>query len=65
MRITFEDGSFLELESHEDGSIRVILCGIKSYNQATMSTADLSPEQVSELFMFLADLEQEKEEHFT
>lgn len=59
MKITFEDGSFLELEPNADGSIRLILCGIKSYNHATMSTADLNKEQVAEITDFLLRLSSE------
>lgn len=60
MKITFEDGSFLELEPNDDGSIRLILCGIKSYNQATMSTADLNEEQVAEMTNFLLGLSRQE-----
>jgi len=61
MKITFEDGSFLEFAPNPDGSLRVILCGIKSYNKTTMSTADLSEEQVIEITNFL--LEQSAKEY--
>ena len=52
MKITFEDGSFLELEHNNDGSVRLVLCGIKGYNQTTMSAADLNKEQVVEITNF-------------
>lgn len=55
MRIIFDDGSFLELESLTDDSVRLILCGIKGYNQTTMSTADLNKEQVTKIINFLLD----------
>lgn len=53
MKITFDDGSFLELEPLDDGSIRFILCGIKGYLSTTMSSAELNNDQVVEITRFL------------
>jgi len=66
MRIVFEeDGSFLELIPTEDNKIAFIMCGRKSHKEVTMSSADLSLEQVSNLATFLMDWLDDNEEHFT
>ena len=55
MKVEFdEDGSFLEFLSAKD-KITLIMCGIKSYRQVTMSSADLSKEQVDEIINFLIE----------
>ena len=60
MKITFEDdGSFLEFLPESD-KITVILCGRKSYNQVTMSNANISEEQVSEIIEFLLEWKNKK-----
>lgn len=60
MKIMFnEDDSFLELLSNED-KVTFVMCGKKSYRQVTMSSADLSEEQVDEIIAFLNEWKQLK-----
>ncbi len=65
MRVTFKDGSFLEMmpSTQEDGEnkLTVIMCGFKGYNQLTMSSSDLSLDQVNEMIKFLSEWSEEKE----
>ena len=58
MKITFKDGSFLEIipsaPDEDEPKITIVMCGHKGYNQVTMSSSELSPVQVSEMIKFLA-----------
>ena len=53
LRVPFEDNSFLELECLENGSIRLIICGIKGYNQATVSSVELDSDQYTQIMDFI------------
>jgi len=56
MKVTFKDGSFLEIipsASGEEPKITIVMCGHKGYNQVTMSSSDLSPAQTGEMIEFL------------
>ena len=56
MKITFgEDGSFLELLPNDDNKVTLVMCGRKSYREVTMSSAELSKEQVTEIIKFLSE----------
>lgn len=56
MKITFgEDGGFLEIIPSGKNKITLIMCGRKSYREVTMSSTDLSKEQVSEIIEFLTE----------
>jgi hypothetical protein len=61
MKITFDkDDSFLEILPSED-QITFIMCGHKSFREVTMSSAELSKEQVSEIIAFLSEWIEERE----
>lgn len=61
MKIIFnEDNSFLEVLP-SDETITIILCGRKSHNEVTMSSAELSNIQVDELLNFLISWKEERE----
>jgi hypothetical protein len=56
MKIEFADGSFLEaLPNEENDTVSIIMCGVKDYNQFTMSVSDLDVTQVEQLVEFLAE----------
>lgn len=59
MRIIFNDNSFLELLPEKDG-LTLVLCGRKSHKEVTMSSANLSEEQITELINFLINWENNK-----
>jgi hypothetical protein len=63
MKITFgEDGSFLEIfPSGDNKKITLIMCGRKSYREVTMSSTELSKEQVSEMIKFLTEWQETEE----
>lgn len=68
MKVTFKDGSFLEIipsAQDEEPKITIVMCGHKGYNQVTMSSSDLSLPQVSEITGFLADWIKKIDEHST
>ena len=53
MKINFdEDNSFLELLPSEDNKMTLIMCGRKSLREVTMSSAELTEEQVAEIIDF-------------
>jgi hypothetical protein len=61
MKIIFEeDNSFLEVLP-SGKTITIILCGRKSHNEVTMSSAELSNTQVDDLLNFLISWKKEKE----
>ncbi len=56
--ITFEDGSFIKIEKsiHKDNHITIIMCGLNEKgNKLTMSSSDLSPDQVEQLCYALSN----------
>ena len=55
IKITFEDGSFLEIIESGD-NIRLVLCGHKDKNQLTMSAADLTKEQAKNIIDFIKNI---------
>jgi len=67
MRVTFKDGSFLEImtSAEDKNKLTIIMCGFKGYNQLTMSSSDLSLNQVNEMIGFLTDWVEDLDEHFT
>ena len=62
MKITFEeDGSFLGLETLNNGLIRLVLCAKRDHTKTTMSSIDLKDEEVLEILSFLLKWQNEKE----
>lgn len=55
MKIVFDDGSYLELIVNGD-KIRVVMCGMKSSRELTMSVSELNKAQLKQLVDFLAAL---------
>ena len=57
MKITFEDGSFLEFmpSAQDDNKLTVILCGFKDINKLTMATSEIDRNNVSEIIEFLSE----------
>jgi hypothetical protein len=56
MRITFDDGSFIEfIPSDKERVITIIMCGIKDYKKLTMSASDLNEEQIDKLVEFVSE----------
>lgn len=58
MKITFDDGSFLEvmsIDQLDEFKLRFVLCGFKNHKELTMSASELSLEQIDELMEFLSD----------
>ena len=53
LRVPFKDNSFLELETLENGNIRLIICGMKGYNQATVSSVELDLDQYTQIMDFI------------
>lgn len=50
--ITFDDGSFIKIEKslHRNNYVTIIMCGLNEEgNKLTMSSSDLSPDQVEQL----------------
>jgi len=56
MQITFKDGSFIALNSDvTPGKISVIVCGMKTHREVTMSTLELDESQAQEMHDFLVE----------
>lgn len=56
MKISFEDGSFLQIDDTIKGDkvITITMCGLKNGGKiVTMSTSDLNCDQVNEIIEFL------------
>lgn len=53
MKITFDDGSFLELIKNDDGTATIVLCGFKGKNQLVMSSSKLEKKDIEQLFEFI------------
>jgi len=60
MRIDFEDGSFIALMPSQD-KITFVTCGRKSRRETTMSSSELTRENVEELLAFLTKWYNNKE----
>lgn len=62
MKITLgDDGGFLEIFPSSDNKITMVMCGRKSYKEVTMSSTELSKEQVSKIIEFLSKWQEVKE----
>ena len=57
MRVTFEDGSFLEIMQsvQDENRLTFVLCGFKDYDKLTMSSSELNISQVEQIKEFLED----------
>ena len=55
MKIAFEDGSFISVEPNDESKLSVTLCGLKSNRELTMSTSNLTVEQVVEIIKFMVE----------
>jgi hypothetical protein len=55
MKIVFEDGSFLEFMPADNNKLHIILCGFKTKKQLTMSSSELTKEQVQEIIKYLQE----------
>lgn len=55
MKLEFKDGSYFEMIQNSD-IVTIILCGKKGKNLLTMSSADLTKEQVKQIINFLQNL---------
>lgn len=53
MKITFNDGSFLEIIKHDDGTATIVLCGFKNKKQLVMSSSKLEKNDIQQLFEFI------------
>jgi hypothetical protein len=53
MKITFDDGSFLELSKNDDGTVTIIVCGFKNKKQLVMSSSKLEKKDLEQLFEFI------------
>lgn len=57
MKINFDDGSFLSfIPSDKPGTLTMVMCGIKdSTGATTMSSTDLTANQVADIVKFFVD----------
>lgn len=54
MKITFRDGSFISLNNSDiNNKLNIIVCGMKSPRQVTMSSLELDEEQAQKIHDFL------------
>ena len=53
VKLDFEDGSFILLESKNEDEINVIMCGRKNANEVTMSSSSLNKDQAEKIYNFL------------
>lgn len=63
MKINFgKDNSFLEIfPSGDNSTLTLIMCGRKSYREVTMSSTELTKEQVAEIIKFLSEWQEAEE----
>lgn len=56
MQITFKDGSFIAINNSDinPDKLNIIVCGMKSLREVTMSSLELSEDQAKEMCDFLS-----------
>ncbi len=55
VKIDFEDGSFILLDSKDEYNIEDVMCGRKNVNSVTMSSSSLNKEQAEKIYGFLTN----------
>jgi hypothetical protein len=55
MKIEFGDGSYLEVTGNGD-QVRIVMCGVKSNRELTMSISELDKDQVKKLVEYLSTI---------